>query len=48
MIKPLPLLLYLMVIMQGFLGFERASIYGAVSAEILQDQNFQLFLPSRG
>jgi predicted MFS family arabinose efflux permease len=29
MIKPLPLLLYLMVIVQGFLGFGLASIYGA-------------------
>jgi hypothetical protein len=48
MIKPLPLLLYLMVIVQGFLGFERASIYGAVSAEIFTGPNFQLFLPSRG
>ena len=40
MIMPLPLLLYLIVIVQGFLGFGLASIYGAVSAEVFAGPKF--------
>ena len=40
MIMPLPLWPYLMVIVQGFLDFGLASIYGAVRAEIFAGPKF--------
>jgi nitrate/nitrite transporter NarK len=37
-----------MVFLQGFLGFDRASIYGAVSAEIFAGPNFSTIFALAG
>jgi MFS family permease len=38
--SPLPLLLYLMVIAQGLLGYGLTSVMGAIPAEIFEGRNY--------